>query len=166
MKHPNVTCSIHTETAQTHRCPDRHVLVVFTYYMSRSRSWLSLEMQSGRGEFRSSPTTMCTTTPVVCRWAWAIFVVTNPFGQEQYGHRIKIIKKVKCDWQTNRPTTWTVGQTKWGVESRSTRLKFCIAIKPLTIESWNLKQTIFLTYTTPTQKKKLMDDQRWFFVKV
>ena len=36
-----------------------------------------------------------TATPVACRWAGAIFEVTRPFGQEQWGQRNKIIKKSK-----------------------------------------------------------------------
>ena len=42
-----------------------------------------------------------TATPVVCGWAGAIFELTRAFGQEQYGQRIKNIKKVKCDRPTN-----------------------------------------------------------------
>ena len=34
-------------------------------------------------------------TKVACRWAGAIFEVTKPFGQEQWGQRNKIIKKSK-----------------------------------------------------------------------
>ena len=30
-----------------------------------------------------------TATPVACGWAGAIFEVIRPFGQEQYGQRIK-----------------------------------------------------------------------------
>ena len=37
---------------------------------------------------------------------------------------LKYNKKVKCDGQTDGPTDGrTNGLTKWGVESRSTRLK-------------------------------------------
>ena len=45
-----------------------------------------------------------TATEVACGRAGAIFKVTRPFGQEQWGPKIKIIKKVKCDRPTNRPT--------------------------------------------------------------
>ena len=38
---------------------------------------------------------------VACGWAGAIFEVTWPFGQEQWGKK-KIIKKMECD----RPTDW------------------------------------------------------------
>ena len=41
---------------------------------------------------------------VACRWAGAIFEVTRPFGQELWGQKNKIIKKVKCDQPTDRPT--------------------------------------------------------------
>ena len=34
-----------------------------------------------------------TATKVACGWAGAIFEVTRPFGQEQWGQKIKIIKK-------------------------------------------------------------------------
>ena len=34
-----------------------------------------------------------TATPVACGWAGAIFEVTKAFGQKQYGHRVKKIKK-------------------------------------------------------------------------
>ena len=57
-----------------------------------------------------------TAAEVACGLAGAIFEVTRPFGQEQRGQKHKIIKKVKCDQQTDQPTTR-------GVESRSTRLK-------------------------------------------
>ena len=57
-----------------------------------------------------------TATEVACGWAGAIFEVTSPFRQQQWSPKIKIIKKVKCDQPTDRPT-------KRGVESRSTRLK-------------------------------------------
>ena len=46
----------------------------------------------------------CTATPVACGWAGAIFEVTIPFGLEQQGQKIRIIKKVKCDQQTDRST--------------------------------------------------------------
>ena len=36
-----------------------------------------------------------TATQVACGWAGAIFEVTRPFGQEQWGPKIKFIKKVK-----------------------------------------------------------------------
>ena len=36
-----------------------------------------------------------TATLVACGWAGAIFEVTRPFGQEQRGQKIKIIKKSK-----------------------------------------------------------------------
>ena len=36
-----------------------------------------------------------TATPVACRWAGAMFEVIRPFGEEQKGQRIKIIKKRK-----------------------------------------------------------------------
>ena len=52
-----------------------------------------------------------TATQVACGWAGAIFDVTRAFGQEQYGQRIKNIKKT------------TERRTKRGVESRSTRQK-------------------------------------------
>ena len=57
-------------------------------------------------------------TPVACGWAGAIFEITRPFGQEQWGHRIKIYKNHKKSkmWRTDR-------RTKRGVESHSTRLK-------------------------------------------
>ena len=45
-----------------------------------------------------------TATQVACGWAGAIFEVTRPFGQEQWGPKIKIIEKVKCDQQTDRQT--------------------------------------------------------------
>ena len=45
-----------------------------------------------------------TATEVACGWAGAIFEVTRPFGQEQWGQRNKIIKKVKCDGPTYQPT--------------------------------------------------------------
>ena len=45
-----------------------------------------------------------TATEIACGWAGAIFEVTRPFGQEHWGQRNKIIKKVKCDRPTNRPT--------------------------------------------------------------
>ena len=34
-------------------------------------------------------------TQVACGWEGAIFEVTRVFGQEQYGHRMKNIKKSK-----------------------------------------------------------------------
>ena len=34
-----------------------------------------------------------TATEVACGWAWAMFEVTRPFGQEQWGQKHKIIKK-------------------------------------------------------------------------
>ena len=57
-----------------------------------------------------------TATEVACGWAGAIFEVTRPFGQEQWGQRNKIIKKVKrdrpTDWPTDKPTNrWTGGQS-------------------------------------------------------
>ena len=36
-----------------------------------------------------------TATAVACGWAGAIFEVTRPFGQEQWGQKNKIIKKSK-----------------------------------------------------------------------
>ena len=45
-----------------------------------------------------------TATPVACGWAGAIFEVTRPFGQEHWGHKNEITKKVKRDQPTNRPT--------------------------------------------------------------
>ena len=42
-----------------------------------------------------------TATLVVCGWAGAIFEVTRPFGQEQRGQKIKIIKKGKCIFKRN-----------------------------------------------------------------
>ena len=60
-----------------------------------------------------------TATEVACGWAGAVFEVTRPFGQEQWGLKIKIHKKSSMwptNWQTDRPT-------KQGVESHSTRLK-------------------------------------------
>ena len=45
-----------------------------------------------------------TATPVACGWAGATFEVTRLFGQEQWGQRIKFIKKVKCNWLTDRQT--------------------------------------------------------------
>ena len=45
-----------------------------------------------------------TATLVACGWAGAIFLVTRPFGQEQRGQKIKIIKKVKCDQPTDGRT--------------------------------------------------------------
>ena len=49
-------------------------------------------------------------THVTFGWAGALFEITRPFGQEQEGLRIKIIKKVKCDQPTN-------GQSQRGIES-------------------------------------------------
>ena len=43
-----------------------------------------------------------TATEVACGWAGAIIGVTRPFGQEQQGPKIKIIKRVKCDQPTDR----------------------------------------------------------------
>ena len=40
-------------------------------------------------------------TPVACGWGGAIFELTRAFGQEQYGQKIKNIKK-KCDQPTDR----------------------------------------------------------------
>ena len=45
-----------------------------------------------------------TAIPVACGWAGAIVELTRAFGQEQYGQRIKNIRKVKCDRPSNRPT--------------------------------------------------------------
>ena len=42
-----------------------------------------------------------TATEVACGWAGAIFEVTRPFGQEQWGQKNKIIKKRSV---TDRPT--------------------------------------------------------------
>ena len=42
-----------------------------------------------------------TAIPVVCGWAGAKFEVCMAFGQEQYGLRIKNIKKGKCDQSTS-----------------------------------------------------------------
>ena len=36
-----------------------------------------------------------TATPIACGWAGAIFEVTRAFGQEQYGQKIKNIKRIK-----------------------------------------------------------------------
>ena len=58
-----------------------------------------------------------TATEVACRWAGAIFEVPKPFGQEQWGQRNKIIKKVKCERTTDRPTD------KAGCRVACTRLK-------------------------------------------
>ena len=58
-----------------------------------------------------------TATQVACGWAGAMFEVTRPFGQEQWGPKIKIIKKVKCDRPTDRPTD------KAGCRVACTRLK-------------------------------------------
>ena len=60
-------------------------------------------------------------TKVACGWAGAIFEVTRPLVQEQWGIRNKIIKKVKRDQPTNR---WTDGRrtdrrTKQAAESRA-----------------------------------------------
>ena len=62
-----------------------------------------------------------TATPVACGWAGAIFEVTRPFGQEQWGQRIKIIKKVKCDGPTDQPTDRPTD--KAGCRVACTRLK-------------------------------------------
>ena len=43
-----------------------------------------------------------TATEVACGWEGDIFEVTRPFGQEQWGPKIKIIKKVKCDGPTDK----------------------------------------------------------------
>ena len=45
-----------------------------------------------------------TANEVAFGWAGAIFEVTRPLGQEQWGQRNKIIKKIKRDQPTNRPT--------------------------------------------------------------
>ena len=45
-----------------------------------------------------------TATQVACGWAGAIFELTRALGQEQYGQRIKNIKKVKCDRPTDKRT--------------------------------------------------------------
>ena len=34
-----------------------------------------------------------TATPVACGWAGAIFEVTRPFGQKQWGQKNKLVKK-------------------------------------------------------------------------
>ena len=57
-----------------------------------------------------------TATEVACGWAGAIFEVTRPFGQELGGQNNKIIKRVKCDQPTNRPTD---RRTKRVVELRA-----------------------------------------------
>ena len=57
-----------------------------------------------------------TATEVACGWAGATFEVTGRRGQEQWGARNKIIKKVKCDQPTDRPTD---RRTKRVVESRA-----------------------------------------------
>ena len=44
-----------------------------------------------------------TATEVACGWAGAIFEVTRPFGQEQWGQKNKILKKSEV-WPTKRPT--------------------------------------------------------------
>ena len=53
-----------------------------------------------------------TATEVARGWAGAIFEVTRAFGQEQWGKKIEIMKRVKRD----RPTD---PQTKWVIESRA-----------------------------------------------
>ena len=58
-----------------------------------------------------------TATAVKCGWAGAVFEVTRPLGQEQWGQRNKIIKKVKRDRPTDR-------RTKRVVESRARDLKY------------------------------------------
>ena len=67
----------------------------------------------------------------MCGWAGAIFEVTRQRGQEQWGPRNKIIKKVKCDRPTNR-------RTKRVVESRARDLKQSI---------WSDKHVVILTYS-------------------
>ena len=57
-----------------------------------------------------------TATEVACGWAGATFEVTRPFGQDQWGQKNKIIKKIKRDGTTNRPTD---RRTKQVVESRA-----------------------------------------------
>ena len=68
-----------------------------------------------------------TATKVACGWAGAIFEVTRPFGQEQWGQRNKIIKKSKV-WQTNRPTDQPTNRPtdKAGCRVACTRLKICL----------------------------------------
>ena len=63
-------------------------------------------------------------TEVACGWAGAIFEVAIPFGQEPYGQRKKIIKKVKWGL-TNRPTDRPTNQPtdKAGCRVACTRLK-------------------------------------------
>ena len=60
-----------------------------------------------------------TAAPFGCGWAGAIFELTRAFEQEQYGQRMKNMKKDKV-WPTDQPTNQ---QTKRGEESRSTQLK-------------------------------------------
>ena len=63
-----------------------------------------------------------TATEVACGWAGAIFEVTRPFRQQQWGQRSKIIKESKMG--TNQPTNQpTDGRTKRVVESRARDLK-------------------------------------------
>ena len=64
------------------------------------------------------------------------FEVTIPCGQEQWDQRNKTIKKVKCDWPTDRPTDWPTNQwtnrptyqptDKAGCRVACTRLKICL----------------------------------------
>ena len=61
-----------------------------------------------------------TATPVACGWAGADLRSLDHLGRSSEAKDRKNPKKVKCDGRTDGRTN---GPTKWGVESRSTRLK-------------------------------------------
>ena len=91
-----------------------------------------------------------TATEVTCGWAGAIFEVTRPFGQEQWGQRKKIIKKVKCDRPTDQPINRPTDNA--GCRVACTRLKIVSKQKcncyPFVSDSKNLRLTHFeLTVT-------------------
>ena len=76
---------------------------------------------------------------------------------ERWGPKIKIIKKVKCDQQTDRPTH---RPTKRGAESRNTRLKIWylhIITKTIFLDGpvrWNLKHNLTIR---PTECRSAQD---------
>ena len=76
-----------------------------------------------------------TATEVACGWAGAIFEVTRPFRQQQWSPKIKIIKKVKCDRQTDRPTD------KAECSFACTRLKTRVEFQKWDSKSWSQTPT-------------------------
>ena len=104
--------------------------------------FLAAQMSSKKRRWKRENKAGYTATEVTCGCAEAIFEVTRPCWQEQWGQRNKIIKKSKV-WPTDRPTDQPTDRPtdKAGCRVACTRLKTNFLFLFQNYIVWPIKRT-------------------------